>query len=64
MSAVTSTPGVGPTAAERSREILTDLIRERQKLQTDGADGATLEANRLAIVYWQQHLARALSRAR
>ena len=49
-----------PVAVERSREILNDLIRERRELRTRMADQATLEANRLAIVYWQQHLARAL----
>ena len=33
---------------------------QRHELRTRMADQATLEANRLAIVYWQQHLARAL----
>jgi hypothetical protein len=53
IAAVTSEPAAG----ERAREILGHLIRERRELQARGADQATLEANRLAIVYWQQQLA-------
>ena len=60
--AMTATASVAsePVAVERSREILNDLICERRGLQARMADQATLEANRLAIVYWQQHLAQAL----
>ena len=52
-----------PELVERSREILNDLIRERHKLQSGMADQATLDANRLAIVYWQEHLARTRNRS-
>lgn len=57
---ITASVASEPAVVERSREILNDLIRERRELRTRMADQATLEANRLAIVYWQQHLARAL----
>ena len=49
---------------ERSREILNDLIRERRSLRKHDTDAATLEANRLAIIYWRQHLTRASGQAR
>ncbi len=42
------------------RGILDRLIIERQNLRRSEADRATLEANRLAIVYWQEMLSRAL----
>jgi hypothetical protein len=42
--------------AERIRAILNTLVRERQTLRHAGTDPAALEANRLAIVYWQQEL--------
>ena len=43
-------------AAERIRAILDTLVHERQALRHAGNDQAALEANRLAIVYWQQEL--------
>jgi hypothetical protein len=46
----------------RARSVLNDLIRQRQRLQSEAADTGTLEANRLAIVYWQQQLSRVLGR--
>jgi hypothetical protein len=46
------------TAAERSRQILKALILERRDLRSTGADPVTLEANRLAITYWQRQLGR------
>jgi hypothetical protein len=45
--------------AEGAREILQELVKCRKQLQSQGADSSTLEANRLAIVYWQRQLARA-----
>ena len=49
-----------PLPVELVREIIDRLARERQQLRVAHADGATLEANRLAIVYWQQRLSHAL----
>jgi hypothetical protein len=46
--------------AERSRRVLRALVLERRRLRAAGVDDATLEANRLAIEYWQDHLARKL----
>jgi hypothetical protein len=46
--------------AEDVREIVRELIHQRERLRRDGTDAATLEANRLAIVYWQLQLSRAL----
>ena len=42
------------------RMILGELIRERRKLKSSAGEGGqiVLEANRLAIVYWQEALAR------
>lgn len=50
------------TRADRIREILEDLIRQRQSLRVHDAGGeqSLLEANRRSIVYWQAELARAL----
>ena len=42
--------------ADRIRAILNTLVHERQTLRYAGNDQAALEANRLAIVYWQQEL--------
>lgn len=54
MTAVTAVP------AERARSILGDLVRQRQLMRGDSADDGLLEANRLAIVYWQWQLTRSL----
>jgi hypothetical protein len=40
----------------RMRAVLDWLVHERQELRRSKADRATLEANRLAIVYWRQAL--------
>lgn len=48
----------GSVAAARS--ILNDLIRQRHRMQATDPDRGLLEANRLAIVYWQQQLLRAI----
>jgi hypothetical protein len=47
----------GETEA-RIRAVLDSLVRERRELRRSGVEQAALEANRLAIVYWQQALAR------
>jgi len=39
------------------RTILDSLGRERQRLRSTGEDPRLLEANRLAIVYWERALA-------
>jgi hypothetical protein len=62
--ALTTTTSVSSELVERSQEILNDLIHERRALRTKATDAATLEANRLAIVYWQQHLSRAVTQSR
>jgi hypothetical protein len=43
----------------RIRAVLDALVLERQELRRTGADEPALEANRLAIVYWQRQLWRA-----
>ena len=40
----------------RIREVLDALVHERQELRRTHAGETLLEANRLAIVYWQQKL--------
>ena len=46
----------------RIRQILADLVHQRQSLRgaTDGPETELLEANRRSIVYWQGELAEAL----
>jgi len=46
--------------ADRIRLVLDSLVRERQALRHRGTDPAALEANRIAIVYWQQELSKRL----
>jgi len=48
----------GPVSPERAREIVASLISGREALRRNRADRAALEANRLAIVYWQSRLSR------
>ena len=50
------------TRSDRIREILDDLIHQRQslRLRSSGEEPGLLEANRRSIVYWQTELARAL----
>jgi hypothetical protein len=50
------------STADRIREIISSLVRERQALRAVGTDRAALEANRMAIVYWQQELSKRLIR--
>jgi hypothetical protein len=45
------------TPRERAiRDILLSLIAERRRLEREAAGHHALEANRLAIAYWQQEL--------
>jgi hypothetical protein len=50
------------TRSDRIREILDDLIRQRQSLRlgSTGEEPGLLEANRRSIVYWQTELGRTL----
>lgn len=52
----------------RARAILDSLIDERRRLRGAREDVSLLEANRIAIIYWQRQLERsradALVRAR
>ena len=45
----------------RIRAVLDSLVRERRELRRSEVERAALEANRLAIVYWQQALSSRLS---
>ena len=57
----TGLPAAAPGHSERIREILDNLVRQRQSLRRDGEhDRLLLQANRLGIVYWQGRLAQAL----
>jgi len=56
---------MSPAEAEtHARSVLSNLIRERQRLRHADGDPGELEANRLAIVYWQWQVARALQARR
>ena len=44
----------------RIREILDDLVHQRQRLRSSPAEAGLLEATRRSIVYWQTELSRAL----
>jgi hypothetical protein len=55
-----ATPAVNAQSVEALERVLSYLVTERQHLRSDGAGQAELEANRLAIVSIQSHLARAL----
>jgi hypothetical protein len=46
--------------AEHIRRILERLVQERQQLRRSPESDAALEANRLALVYWQNELQQAL----
>ena len=57
-----ATPAVTEPRVERIRQILADLVHQRQSLRgaSDEPETVLLEANRRGIVYWQSELARAL----
>jgi hypothetical protein len=61
-----ATPVVTEPRVARIREILADLVHQRQSLRgaTDAPETVLLEANRRSIVYWQSELARALLNGR
>jgi hypothetical protein len=48
--------------ADRLR-IIDYLVQERRALRHDGADPAALEANRKALVYWQEEVGRAAAQS-
>jgi hypothetical protein len=50
-------------SADLIRLVLDSLVNERQALRHRGTDPAAIEANRLAIVYWQQELSKRLIKA-
>jgi hypothetical protein len=55
-------PAVTEPRVARIRQILADLVHQRQSLRgaPDSPETVLLEANRRSIVYWQAELARAL----
>ena len=62
--ATAASTGHGPAgelgSADDVRAILHQLVAQRQRLRSDDAPRDALEANRLAIVYWQARLGRIL----
>jgi hypothetical protein len=54
----------GVVSPDAARSILNDLIRQRQRMRDHEPNASLLEANRLAIVYWQWQLTRALEAER
>jgi hypothetical protein len=48
------------TTVADAQRIIGSLVAERQTLRTTGAPAERMEANRLALVYWQDRLSRAL----
>jgi hypothetical protein len=56
-----ATPAVEEVRVDRIRQILADLVHQRQSLRgAESPETVLLEANRRGIVYWQSELARAL----
>ena len=51
--------GAAAAPSGRVQAILESLIDERRRLRGARDDASLLEANRIAIIYWQQQLARA-----
>jgi hypothetical protein len=49
-------PAIGGDRQACIRRVLDALVEERARLRRAGADGALLEASRLAIAYWHQEL--------
>lgn len=56
--------GDGIVSSADARAILNDLIRQRQRMRDTEPNPSLVEANRLAIVYWQWQLTRALDSER
>jgi hypothetical protein len=42
----------------RIRAILDDLFAQRSRMESVGTEPGLVEANRLAIAYWNRHLSR------
>jgi hypothetical protein len=62
--ASSAAPAAPARTPDRIRAVLNSLVHERQALRDAGDDAAgPLEANRLAIVYWQHELSRRLIEA-
>jgi hypothetical protein len=57
---VTISPDKPRVSVADLQRVIDSLVSERQALRSSGADHATIEANRISLVYWQQELARAL----
>jgi len=57
-----ATTALTESRVARIRQILADLVHQRQSLRgaTDEPETVLLEANRRSIVYWQGELAQAL----
>ena len=57
-----ATPAVTESRVAKIRQILADLVHQRQSLRgaSDSPETMLLEANRRSIVYWQGELAQAL----
>jgi hypothetical protein len=57
-----ATPTVTEPKTTRIREILEELVHQRQSLRNSTSSDAPglLEANRRSIVYWQAELSQAL----
>ena len=51
-----SVGGVVTPREAQIRSILDDLIRQRRRLEREGADEGLRHANRLGIVYWRWQL--------
>jgi hypothetical protein len=49
-------------ASGEIRRIIDHLVQERQQLRATGGESAALNANRLALAYWQLELSRTLAR--
>lgn len=49
-----------PSSSATAEGIIRRLVQQRQELRRAQADRVVLEANRLAIVYWQQRFSTAL----
>lgn len=61
-----ATSAQAPTTTTRGdliARVLDSLVAERQHLRSSQTERALLEANRLAIVYWQNELVRELGKS-
>jgi hypothetical protein len=54
-----ATPGISQESVEALERVLSYLVKERQRLRSDGADPLELEANRRAIGAMQIRLGHA-----